>query len=156
MPAPAQYRTRVLRPSIAATSAFMALFTLLGVIGIATRSSGPPLSLGQLASLVLVAALLAIPVLVCFLLSAAAWRFLSGRVPRRGVSVGLGILLSLIPSVLGILMFHDSDDPDSLRGYIQFWQRMPAAFVLGFLPYFVSGAVFGLSLARPRHLGPAR
>ncbi len=55
---------------------------------------------------------------------------------------------------IGILMARDGDDPKNVMGYIEFWQRVPTAFILGVLPYLLSGVAFGLlfgseSLCRP-------
>ncbi len=141
-------RTSLWRSSIVATLTFVALFTLIGVGG-TVRSSGPPLSFERLALLVGVAIYLAIPVFACCLLLGVLLMSASQRTLRWEGSVVLGVLFSLIPMVIGILMFRDGDDPKRVLGYIQFWQRVPTAFVLGVLPYLVSGAVLGLLFGRP-------
>lgn len=140
-------------PALVATLAFVAAFAAIAAsaaLGTRFGGSGLPLD-GRRAVLILgVGVYLALPVLLFWLLVGGLARLSGARPPGTAWAVALGVLLSIVPMAVGILIFRDGDDPRNLAGYLAFWRRVPSAFWLGLLPYAISGAAFGGLFGRAR------
>ena len=67
----------------------------------------------------------------------------------RAVKAVVGALHGCIPLLLLILVFHDSDDPATLREYLVYWSRVPGELLVVLLPSAASGAVLALASPDP-------
>lgn len=52
------------------------------------------------------------------------------------------VLSALAPLAAMIVLFHGPDDPQTLAGFVAYWQRVPGELI-GLLPFCIGGAVLG-------------
>jgi hypothetical protein len=62
----------------------------------------------------------------------------------RNAAVVLGAVLAPLSYAAIAAWFHESDDPQTLGGWIRFWAAHLPAVLVAMLPFAVAGAVFGL------------
>ncbi|REJ76905.1 MAG: hypothetical protein DWQ36_01725 [Acidobacteria bacterium] len=141
------------RTAILTTAVFLAAFGVEGLVVLAL--GGGQVTAQRLVVAAAVYSLLALPVLVCALATSLTLSAAGRSAPRLPWAVAGGVVVALVPWMVGILVFSDGDDPSDIVGYLQIWSRDPLGLALGTIPYAASGIAFAWSVHERRRFGNA-
>jgi hypothetical protein len=74
---------------------------------------------------------------------------LIGRVPRvatdRRLMASFGALVAPMAFIAFRIAFAESEDPQTIWGWIQHWAQHPTELAVGSFPFLIPGAIFGFT-----------
>lgn len=65
------------------------------------------------------------------------------RLSGWAAAVPVGAALAVVPFAIVLLLLRESEDPESIGGYLRFWRRVPGELFLSFVPMAAAGAMLG-------------